>query len=141
MPDQRPIARPRVPAGNAVESSVSVSGVTIAPPAPWRARAAISAPVRRRERGERGGHGEDAEADDEHAPAAEAVAERGARHQQHRVGQRVRVDRPFEVLEPTSEVRADRRQGGRDDEVVEDDHEERDRDDRERPPADRSDES
>ena len=45
MPDQAPIASPRFSAGNAVESSVSVSGVTIAAPAPWSARAAISAPV------------------------------------------------------------------------------------------------
>ena len=45
MPDQAPIASPRLPGGNAVESSVSVSGVTIAPPAPCSARAAISAPV------------------------------------------------------------------------------------------------
>ena len=45
MPDQAPIARPRFSGGNAVESSVSVSGVTIAAPAPCSARAAISAPV------------------------------------------------------------------------------------------------
>ena len=45
MPDQAPIARPRFSAGNAVESRVSVSGVTIAAPAPCSARAAINAPV------------------------------------------------------------------------------------------------
>src|SRR3954464_13828243 len=45
MPDQAPMARPRFSGAKAVESSVSVSGVTIAAPAPWRARAAISAPA------------------------------------------------------------------------------------------------
>ena len=45
MPDQAPSASPRFSGGNAVESSVSVSGVTIAAPAPCSARAAISAPV------------------------------------------------------------------------------------------------
>ena len=81
-----------------------MSGVTIAAPAPWMARAAISAPVLGRERGGGGGGGEDAEADDEHAPAAEAVAERGAGEQQHGVGQRVGVDGPFEVLHAAAEV-------------------------------------
>ena len=45
MPDQAPIARPRRSAGNAPASSVRVSGVTTAAPAPCTARAAISAPV------------------------------------------------------------------------------------------------
>ena len=45
MPDQMPSARPRFSAGKASESSVSVSGATIAPPRPWIARAAISASV------------------------------------------------------------------------------------------------
>ena len=44
MPDQAPITRPRLPGGNAAESRVSVSGVTIAAPAPCTARAAIRAP-------------------------------------------------------------------------------------------------
>ena len=45
MPDHAPMARPRLAGGNASESSVSVSGVTIAAPAPWMARAAIRASV------------------------------------------------------------------------------------------------
>jgi hypothetical protein len=45
MPDQMPSASPRLSAGNAALSSVSVSGATIAPPSPWIARAAISASV------------------------------------------------------------------------------------------------
>ena len=45
MPDHRPSTSPRRPAGNASDSSVSVSGSTAAAPAPWTARAAISAAV------------------------------------------------------------------------------------------------
>ena len=45
MPDQAPSARPRFSAGTASLSSVSVSGVTIAAPRPWAARAAIRKPV------------------------------------------------------------------------------------------------
>ena len=45
MPDHAPIASPRFSAGNTSASSVSVSGVTIAAPTPWIARAAISADV------------------------------------------------------------------------------------------------
>ena len=43
MPDQAPSARPRFSFGNASLRIVSVSGVTIAPPMPWIARAAINA--------------------------------------------------------------------------------------------------
>ncbi len=45
MPDQMPSATPRRPAGNASDRRVSVNGVTSAPPAPWRARAPINAPM------------------------------------------------------------------------------------------------
>ena len=45
MPDQIPSATPRRPAGKASERSVRVSGMTTAAPAPWKARAAISAPA------------------------------------------------------------------------------------------------
>ncbi len=41
-PDQTPSAAPRFDAGTAALRSVSVSGVTIAPPIPWSARAAMS---------------------------------------------------------------------------------------------------
>ena len=88
---------------------------------------------RRRERGRRGREREDAEADAEHAPAAEAVAERGAGEQEDGERERVGVHRPFELLDRRAEVDADDGERGRDDEVVEHDHEERDRGDRERP--------
>ena len=45
MPDQMPSASPRRPAGNASERRVRVSGITTAAPAPWKARATISAPA------------------------------------------------------------------------------------------------
>ena len=50
IPDQTPIAMPRRSGGNASASSVSVSGVAIAAPTPWTARAAISRPIDRGER-------------------------------------------------------------------------------------------
>jgi hypothetical protein len=87
----------------------------------------------RRERGERTRHGEQGDAGDEHALAPEPITERGTGHQQHGIRERVGVDRPFEILQTPSEVLADRRQRGRDDEVVEHDHEESDRNDREGP--------
>ena len=40
MPDHTPIAMPRFSAGKAAARRVSVSGVTIAAPRPWAARAA-----------------------------------------------------------------------------------------------------
>ena len=68
--------------GKASDSSVSVSGATMAAPAPWTARAAISAPVVGASAARRRGDGEDAEADEEHAPAAEAIAEGGGGEEQ-----------------------------------------------------------
>ena len=43
MPPQMPSASPRRSEGTAAERRVSVSGVTMAPPTPWRARATSSA--------------------------------------------------------------------------------------------------
>ena len=45
MPPHAPSASPRRSAGTAAERIVSVSGITIAPPSPWIARAASSAPI------------------------------------------------------------------------------------------------
>ena len=45
MPPHAPSASPRRSRGTASVSSVSVSGVTIAPPTPCTARAAMSAPI------------------------------------------------------------------------------------------------
>ena len=42
---QAPSARPRRSGGTAADSSVSVSGMTMAAPTPWKARAAISQPM------------------------------------------------------------------------------------------------
>src|SRR6186997_3473220 len=84
---------------------------------------------RRRRRAER----EDRQADAEHAPPPEAVAERGAGDQQHGEGQRVGVHGPLEPGKARVEVLADHRQRRGDDEVVERRHEQRDRGDHERP--------
>ena len=45
MPPHAPIAAPRLWAGKASQISVSVSGVTIAAPAPWNARARMRNPT------------------------------------------------------------------------------------------------
>ena len=133
MPDQTPSAIPRRSAGKASASSVSVSGVTSAAPAPWTARASDEQVGGGRERGPGGGGGEERETGQEHAPASEAVAERGAGQQQDGVGEDVGVDGPLERLDRGAEVAVDRGQRDRDDEIVEDDHEERHRDDPEGP--------
>ena len=135
IPDQTPSAIPRCSAGNASASSVRVSGVAIAAPMPWMARAAISVPAV----GASAAAAEDRvnrrDPDHEHALAAEAVAERGAGQQQHGVGEDVRVDGPFQRLDRGAEVAVDAGQGDVHDEVVEDDHEQRHGDDRQGPTA------
>ena len=84
--------------------------------------------------GGRGGRErEDAEADREHQPPAEPVAERRPGQEQHCERQRVGVHRPLELGQRGVQVLADDRQRRGHDEVVERDHEERDRGDRERP--------
>jgi hypothetical protein len=87
----------------------------------------------RRERGGEAGRGEHADADHEHPPAAEAVAERGAGQQQHGEAERVGVDRPLQRLDRRAEVGADGRQGRRHDEVVERRHEQGDGHERQGP--------
>ena len=83
--------------GTAADRIVRLSGVMIAPPTPWMARATISVRDVRRERGDRRAAGEDREADDEQALPAEPVAERGAGQEQDRERQRVGVDDPLEL--------------------------------------------
>ena len=135
IPDQIPIATPRRSCGNASASRVSVSGVAIAAPTPCSARAAISRSTEPASAAPADDSGEQRDPEREHPPAAESVAERGAGQQQHGVGEDVRVDGPLERLDRCSELAADARQRDADDEVVEHDHEQPDRDDRERPGA------
>ena len=71
--------------------------------------------------------GEDGHADQEDPLAAESVTEGGAGQQQDGEGERVGVDHPLEVGQGGAEVGLDDGQGGRDDEVVEGDHEQGDR--------------
>ena len=88
---------------------------------------------RRRQRGQGRSADEDGHADEEDALATEPVAERGAGDEQDREGQGVGVDHPLEVGQRGAEVALDDRQGGRHDEVVEGDHEQGERRDREGP--------
>ena len=70
---------------------------------------------------------------EEHPLAPEAVSERRAGQQQHRVGEHVGVDGPLQRLNRRAEVAMDRGQRDADDEVVEHHHEQRHRDDAQRP--------
>ena len=90
---------------------------------------------RRRQRGERRAADEDGHPDEEHPLATEPVAERGAGDEQDREGQGVGVDHPLEVGQARAEIALDDGQGGRHDEVVEGDHEQGERRDREGPQA------
>ena len=74
-----PIALPRTFAGNAATMIASELGVSSAPAAPCSARAAISVPLRRRDRAEQRQHAERGDPEHEHAPLAVDVAERAAR--------------------------------------------------------------
>jgi hypothetical protein len=58
---------------------------------------------------------EQSHAGDEHPLAPEPIAERGARHQQHREAQHVRVDGPLEARERCVQMNPDRAQRRRDD--------------------------
>ena len=126
MPPQAPSATARRSGLTAADRMVRLSGVRIAPPTPWMARATMSSvEVEDRAAAAEPG-GEDRDADDEQPLATEPVAERGAGQQQDRERQRVGVDHPFELGDGGAEVGADDGQGGRDDEVVERRHEDGD---------------
>jgi hypothetical protein len=112
---------------------VSVNGITIAPPTPCAPRARSEHGWIGRERRGRRCKREHADPNREEQPPAEPIAERRAGQQEHRERERVGVHRPFELAERRVEVLADHRQRRRHDEVVERDHEERDRGDRKCP--------
>ena len=133
MPPHAPSATARRSGATAADRIVSVSGVTIAPPDALDGAGEDQDLGRGRERCQRRAADEDPHADDEDALATEPVAERGAGDEQDREGQGVGVDHPLEVGKRGAEVGLDDRQGHRDDEVVEGDHEQGDRGDGECP--------
>ena len=135
MPPHAPRKTPRRSAGTPAERIVSVSGSTIARAEALHGARDVEREDRRRERGSRGGRGEDADADREHQPPPEAVAEGRTGEQEDGEDERVRVDGPFEPAEAGVQVLADHGDRRGHDEVVERDHEERGRRDRERPPG------
>ena len=81
-PDQMPSASPRFATGVAVLSSVRLSGSDDAGAEPLDRAGGDQRAGARGERGGGGREGEDGEPDEERAPAAEAVAERGAGEQE-----------------------------------------------------------
>ena len=118
-----PRATLRRSGGTAALSSVSDNGMIMAPPAPWRARAATSTPMLGARAASGRGRGEHGDARDEDPPAAEPLADGRGRQQQHGEGQGVGVDRPLQPGQPGVEVDPDDRQGGRDHQVVQGGHE------------------
>ena len=96
-PAQVPIALPRSSGGKALVMIERVAGIMNAAPMPWIARPPTSQawsgarPMAALE------SGEDDDAEQEHAPPAEDVAQPAAGHQQHGEGERVGVDRPLEA--------------------------------------------
>ena len=78
---------------------------------------------------------EDDDAEEEHPPAAEDVAQAPAGDEQHGEAQRVGVDGPFEAADRRVQVLLDRRQRDVHDRVVEHDHEQREAHRAEGPPA------
>jgi hypothetical protein len=89
----------------------------------------------RRQAAQQRGDGEEAQAGDEHRPPAEAVGQRSGRQQECGERQRIGVDDPLQVLERRAEVLLDVGQRDVDDRHVEQQHERRDADGAERPPA------
>ena len=132
-PPHAPSARPRFSGGTAALSSVRVSGITIAPPRPCTARATLSASMLGATAAATEPRVKIARPSGKHPAPPESVSERGAGEKQHRERQRIGVDRPLELLEGRAEIHADHGDRRRDDEVVERDHEQRERGDRERP--------
>ena len=98
IPPHAPSATARRSGGIAADRIVSVSGVTIAPPTPWmaRARMRLSVDVDSAARAEP--PMKIAHPDQEHALATEPVAESGTSDEQDRERQGVGVDDPLEVL-------------------------------------------
>ena len=134
-PDQMPIAFPRSWAGNVAVRIESVDGMMNAPPMPIRPRIAISSPAEPASAEPSRTETEDEQAERERALAAEAVAERAGGQQHAGEDEHVDVDDPLQLRRRSVEVALDRRQRDVEDRVVEADHEQRQAEDGERPPA------
>ncbi len=133
MPPQAPSARPRRSAGTAALRMRQRERRDDRAAEALEGAGGDERLDRGRQGSQRGREREDPQADHEHPPPAEAVAEGSAGQEEDRERQRVRVDRPLELLDRRAEVGADHGQRRRDDEVVERDHDERDRRDHEGP--------
>ena len=133
-PAQIPIAVPRCRGGKVAVMIESDAGFMSAAPTPWAMRAAISMVAAVGEPAGERGKREGGDPDDEDQPPAEHVGELAADQHQRRERQRVAGDDPFELGEADPEVALDRGQRDVHDGVVEHDHEQPERDRRERPP-------
>ena len=123
------------PSANVVEMMDRAVGVMIAAPTPWIARAAISAPGDQASPHSSEASVKSSEPDHEQPAAAEQVGGTAAQQEQTGEGERVGADHPLQPLLGEVESRLDRGQRDDHDIGVEDDHEERAAEQRERPPA------
>ena len=107
-------------------SSDSVAGMMNAAPAPITARAVTSWPTPPANAAPAERDSEDGEAEQQRAPAPEAVAERAREQQQAGEHERVGVDDPLQLADVGVEVAHERRERDVDDRVVDHDHEQAD---------------
>ena len=122
------------PAGNVTVSSASAAGESSAAPMPWIGATAMSIARTGCEAARERSGGEQPEADQEHAAAAEDVAHPAAEQQQAAERERVAVDHPLQAFGAEAEVGLDGGQRDVHDRDVEDDHELRDGEHRQRQP-------
>ena len=134
-PAQIPIALPRSWAGNVAVRIESVDGMMNAPPMPISAAHRDQQLGRAGERGAERAEAEDEQAERQRALAAEAVAERAGGQQHAGEHEHVDVDDPLQLRGGRVEIALERGQRDVEDRVVEPDHEQRQAQDGERPPA------
>ena len=99
------------------------AGEIIAAPIPWAKRAPMSSELAVGQAADQRRAGEDDQAGDEHAAAAEQVGHAAAEEQEAAVGEDVAVDDPLQALLAEAEVALDRRQRDVEDRGVEHVHE------------------
>ena len=134
-PDQAPIARGPSDARKADSIIARLPGVSSAPPIPCTTSRPMQDLDGRGDRAEQGGHGEDADAEDEDSAAPVTVAQRTAEEDQRGQRERVAVEDPLERARRGVQIPADGRQRDVDNRPVEECHPRAEHRDRQHPSA------
>ena len=108
--------------GKSVTMRAMITEVAIAPPRPWRKRAAISSELAVGDAAERGGDGEEGDAGEEDPLATDQVAKPSGHQEKAPVGDEVGADHPCEVGLREAQIALDHGQGHIDDRHVDDHH-------------------